>query len=67
MAAIVIFYPGVVTSFIPKHQTEDPSKVEIRLEAPDAGGSEGEPGQGGDEESRDENSAADLQRQLGGK
>ena len=35
LVAILILWPGLVTEFVPKHQTIDPAKVEIRLDEPD--------------------------------
>jgi TRAP-type mannitol/chloroaromatic compound transport system permease large subunit len=34
MAGIVVFWPALVTGFIPKAEMQDPAKVEIILEAP---------------------------------
>ncbi|HEX2827240.1 MAG TPA: TRAP transporter large permease subunit [Burkholderiales bacterium] len=34
LVAILIFWPGLVTSFIPKPKTIDPAKIEIQLDTP---------------------------------
>ena len=79
MAAIIIFWPGVVTSFIDKDVVTDPSKVEIQIEAPEDDGAgvpapyssdkpEGEAADeaGKDDKKGEDDPAAALQRQFGG-
>ena len=63
MAAIVIFWPALVTSFIPKGLMEDPSGVEIRIESIDSV----EEATTGEERKSDDRGAEELQRLFGGK
>jgi tripartite ATP-independent transporter DctM subunit len=68
MAAIVVFWPALVTGFIPKDEIQDPSTVEIILEAPDH--SQSPPAEGADKEtpggasSAADDPAAEIERQL---
>jgi len=36
LVAILIYWPGLVTDFVPRHERVDPSKVEIKLDEPPA-------------------------------
>jgi len=63
MAAIVIFWPALVTSFISKGLMQDPSKVEIRIESIDSE-EERESGPG---QKTDDRGAEELQKLFGGK
>jgi len=51
LVAILIFWPGLVTSFVPKGQVIDPAKVEIRLEG---------------DTPAEEDSSSDIERALKG-
>ena len=58
LVAILIFWPGLVTSFVPKPQAIDPTRIEIQLEpAPD------QPAATGGDPKRDD-PAADIERAL---
>ena len=70
MAAIVVFWPALVTGFISKAETQDPSTVEIILEAPD--NSQSPPAEGEDKKDEGQGNAAsaaddptaEIERQL---
>jgi tripartite ATP-independent transporter DctM subunit len=76
LVAILIAWPGLVTEFIPKDQVVDPSKVEIRIEAPepdterqqDESQPDSKPQDSGSEtgepKSREEASGDDLMRDM---
>jgi hypothetical protein len=49
LVAIIIFWPGLVTDFVPKAPTADPAGIEIQMDRPD--------------DTRDD-SSADIERQL---
>ena len=63
MAAIVIFWPALVTSFISKGLMQDPSKVEIRIESIDSE----EERESGPRQKSDDRGAEELQKLFGGK
>ncbi len=75
MAAIIIFWPAVVTTFIDKDVVTDTSNVEIVIEAPEEDGAalpepyaSDKPGgdAGKDDKKAEEDPGAALQRQFGG-
>lgn len=69
LVAILIYWPGLVTDFVPRHDRVDPSKVEIKLDEPAAtvhdnpAPNEETPAPGPAITSEDD-SAAELQRQF---
>ena len=64
LVSILIFWPGLVTSFVPKAEATDPAKIEIQLETPS-----GEPAAPSRDRSRgteqqSDDPSADIERAL---
>ena len=69
LVAILIYWPGLVTDFVPRHQSIDPAGVEIKLDERDRGGqgipSPSEKGSSSTAETpSEEDAAAEIQRQF---
>jgi tripartite ATP-independent transporter DctM subunit len=69
LVAILIYWPGLVTDFVPRHERVDPAKVEIKLDEPanqpvqSPAAAEESPAPGAATTS-EEDAAAELQRQF---
>jgi tripartite ATP-independent transporter DctM subunit len=69
LVAILIYWPGLVTDFVPRHERIDPAKVEIKLDEPanqpvqSPAAAEESPAPGAATTS-EEDAAAELQRQF---
>ena len=69
LVAILIYWPGLVTDFVPRHQSIDPAGVEIKLDERDREG-QGIPSPSAKgssstaETPSEEDAAAEIQRQF---